>query len=152
MALTKIYPFQCRAGLPKMLVTGNMPEFDLNWWHNLIINFYYHNFYYHVSFWRIACPLHLSTMVAKMALIVSNGGHKATSTLLTSTIRIDRNCDVLPIEYDLLIVMFVNINITITIIVFFLTNKISCHQQYVTFQSFACVLFSLFCMVTWLQS
>jgi hypothetical protein len=24
---------------------------------------------------------------------------------------IDRNCDVLPIEYDLLIVMFVNINI-----------------------------------------
>ncbi len=32
---------------------------------------------------------------------------------------IDRNCDVLPIEYDLLIVMFVKINITITIIVFF---------------------------------
>ena len=32
---------------------------------------------------------------------------------------IDRNCDVLPIEYDLLIVMFVNINITITIFFFF---------------------------------
>jgi hypothetical protein len=31
---------------------------------------------------------------------------------------IDRNCNVLPIEYDLLIVMFVNINITITIIFF----------------------------------
>jgi hypothetical protein len=35
---------------------------------------------------------------------------------------IDRNCDVLPIEYDQLIVMFVNINITITIIVFFLNQ------------------------------
>ena len=35
---------------------------------------------------------------------------------------IDRNCDVLPIEYDLLIVMFVNINITITIIVFLLNQ------------------------------
>ncbi len=35
---------------------------------------------------------------------------------------IDRNCDVLPIEYDLLIVMFVNINITITIIVFVLNQ------------------------------
>jgi hypothetical protein len=33
----------------------------------------------------------------------------------TSPPKIDRNCDVLPIEYDLLIVMFVNINITITI-------------------------------------
>jgi hypothetical protein len=30
VAMTKIYPFQCRAGLPKMLVTGNVPEFDLN--------------------------------------------------------------------------------------------------------------------------
>jgi hypothetical protein len=35
---------------------------------------------------------------------------------------IDRNCYVLPIEYDLLIVTFVNINITITIIVFFLNQ------------------------------
>jgi hypothetical protein len=30
VALTKIYPFQCRAGLPKMLATGNVHEFDLN--------------------------------------------------------------------------------------------------------------------------
>ena len=37
-------------------------------------------------------------------------------------ITIDRNCDVLPIEYDLLIVMFVNINITITTIVLFLNQ------------------------------
>jgi hypothetical protein len=34
-------------------------------------------------------------------------------------LKIDHNCDVLPIEYDLLIVMFVNINITITINFFF---------------------------------
>ena len=40
----------------------------------------------------------------------------------TSDNRIDRNCDVLPIEYDLRIVMLVNINITITIIVFFLNQ------------------------------
>ena len=66
---------------------------------------------------------------------------------VVSHIGIDRNCNVLPIEYDLLIVMFVNINITITII-FFLTNKMSCHQQYVTFQYFACFLFLLFCIVT----
>ena len=63
------------------------------------------------------------------------------SQYLWQSVNIDRNCDVLPIKYDLLIVMFVNINITITIIVFFWTNKMSCHQQYVTFQSFACVLF-----------
>ncbi len=37
-------------------------------------------------------------------------------------IPIDRNCNVLPIEYDLLIVMFVNINITITKIIFFLNQ------------------------------
>ena len=36
--------------------------------------------------------------------------------------KIDRNCNVLPIEYDLLIVIFVNINITKTIIVFFLNQ------------------------------
>ena len=60
---------------------------------------------------------------------------------------IDPNCDVLPIEYDVLILIFVNINITLPFF-FFLTPKMSCHQQYVTFQSFACVLFSLFCMVT----
>jgi hypothetical protein len=37
-------------------------------------------------------------------------------------VMIDRNCNVLTIEYDLLIVMFVNINITIIIIVFFLNQ------------------------------
>ena len=53
---------------------------------------------------------------------------KTTGRLCSSlTIRIsmvessiDRNCNMLPIKYDLLIVMFVNINITITIIDFFL--------------------------------
>ncbi len=34
-------------------------------------------------------------------------------------VEIDRNCDVLPIEYDLLIVMFFNINIMITFFFFF---------------------------------
>jgi hypothetical protein len=51
---------------------------------------------------------------------------------------IDRNCDVLPIEYDLLIVMFVNINITITIIVFFL-------NQYNVLSSTICYL-PIFCL------
>ena len=44
---------------------------------------------------------------------------KHLHTQIDDAMSIDRNCDVLPIEYDLLIVMLVNINITITIIVFF---------------------------------
>ena len=60
------------------------------------------------------------------------------NTSLVSKFSIDRNCDVLPIEYDLLIVMFVNINITITIIVFFL-------NQYNVLSSTICYL-PIFCL------
>jgi hypothetical protein len=62
--------------------------------------------------------------------IVQTNGHKISVKFsqisdiigeeewMDGEMNIDRNCDVLPIEYDPLIVMFVNINITITFFFF----------------------------------
>ena len=63
----------------------------------------------------------MSNLVTIDTLNTTNNLESTRNALKTLNARntqyknIDRNCDVLSIEYDLLIVMFVNINITITI-------------------------------------